>query len=208
MKQSRHGSGFTLIELLVAITILALLAVLSWRGLDSILRARSALSQDMAFTRVLQATFNQIEADLRSAARDVGTKTQLPGVQFFAGEMLLLRYQFSATGAGRWQLVRYNVNEGELQRRAVTVNTWGDLQRWQNTPQAWLSVEPQNLVTNIRTLSWQVLGQQDLTPANTIAQQNVSQAQNMGALTQRLGVRLTLDLNNGERFVRQWGVRE
>jgi hypothetical protein len=129
-------------------------------------------------------------------------------VQFFAGEMLLLRYQFSATGAGRWQLVRYNVNEGELQRRAVTVNTWGDLQRWQNTPQAWLSVEPQNLVTNIRTLSWQVLGQQDLTPANTIAQQNVSQAQNMGALTQRLGVRLTLDLNNGERFVRQWGVRE
>lgn len=208
MKQSRPGTGFTLIELLVAIAILALLAVLSWRGLDSILRARSALSQDMAFARALQATFNQIEADLRSAARDVGTKTQLPGVQFSAEEMLLLRYQFSPTGAGRWQLVRYNVNDGWLQRRAVTVNLRDDLQHWQNSPQAWQSVEPQKLVANIRTLSWQVLEQQGLAPGGSAAVQSVSQAQNMGALTKRLGVRLTLELNNGERFVRQWGVRE
>src|SRR5260363_339284 len=41
-RANRHAraQGFTLIELLVAIAILALVAVLSWRGLDQILRAR------------------------------------------------------------------------------------------------------------------------------------------------------------------------
>jgi general secretion pathway protein J len=208
MQIVRFRQGFTLIELLVAIAILAVVAVLSWRGLDSILRSRDALSQELLLSRGLQGAFNQIQADLRSAARDVGAKTQLPGVQFAEGRMLLLRYQFSTNGAGRWQLVRYALNEGRLQRRAVSVNAWVDLQRWENQPEAWQSVEPQNLVSEVRSLSWQVAGQQGFALADATAAQNASQAQTMGAPSERLGVRLMLELNNGERFVRQWGVRE
>jgi general secretion pathway protein J len=37
---SRRQRGLTLIELLVAISVLAFVAVLGWRGLDSIVRAR------------------------------------------------------------------------------------------------------------------------------------------------------------------------
>ena len=37
--------GLTLIELLVAIGVLAFVAVLGWRGLDAITRARAALMQ-------------------------------------------------------------------------------------------------------------------------------------------------------------------
>jgi general secretion pathway protein J len=40
--RSAAPRGFTLIELLVAITILAIVAVLGWRGLDGIVRARVA----------------------------------------------------------------------------------------------------------------------------------------------------------------------
>ncbi|MEN3295328.1 MAG: ral secretion pathway protein, partial [Burkholderiales bacterium] len=36
--------GFTLVELLIAISVLAMVAVLGWRGLDSIVRARVALN--------------------------------------------------------------------------------------------------------------------------------------------------------------------
>ena len=44
MKQ--RARGFTLIELLVAISILAIVAVLGWRGLDAIVRARVSLNED------------------------------------------------------------------------------------------------------------------------------------------------------------------
>ena len=36
-RSSRRTAGFTLIELLVAVALLAILAVLSWRGLDAVI---------------------------------------------------------------------------------------------------------------------------------------------------------------------------
>lgn len=44
-KRARITSGFTLIELLVAITVMAIVAVLGWRGLDGIVRARLTLNE-------------------------------------------------------------------------------------------------------------------------------------------------------------------
>jgi general secretion pathway protein J len=202
------AKGFTLIELLVAIAILALVAILSWRGLDSILRSREALSQAMQQSRSLQAAFQQLEADLRSVARDVGAQTTLPGVQLAAGQLQLLRYQFGTDRAGRWQLVRYSLDEGQLQRRAVSVNSRVELVRWQSQPEAWSSLEPQTLVSNVRSLSWQVSGQAGFATAEPGAVQRISQAQAMGMHSERVGIQLRLELNTDERFVRQWAVRE
>ncbi len=60
----RGARGFTLIELLVAIAVMALLAIVSWRGLDGMVR-----SQDLTRTRadelmVLQTVLAQWSADL------------------------------------------------------------------------------------------------------------------------------------------------
>jgi len=58
------GHGFTLIELLVALTILSLLALISWRGLDGMVRAQQHTRQHANATLTLQTTLAQWNADL------------------------------------------------------------------------------------------------------------------------------------------------
>ncbi len=60
----RPARGFTLIELLVAIAVMALLALVSWRGLDGMSRATSQnqLRADAVLT--LQTTLAQWSTDL------------------------------------------------------------------------------------------------------------------------------------------------
>jgi general secretion pathway protein J len=64
-RQHTHLSerGLTLIELLVAIGILAFIAVLGWRGLETLIRTRSSLDQELEQTRNLQIIFAQIQND-------------------------------------------------------------------------------------------------------------------------------------------------
>ncbi len=61
-RQSPHG--FTLIELLVAISIMAVMAVLSWRGLDGMTKTQASLQQRADEVLTLQAGLNQWGADL------------------------------------------------------------------------------------------------------------------------------------------------
>ena len=56
--------GFTLIELLVAVSIMALMALLSWRGLDGMTRAQGQLAQRADEVLTLQAGLNQWATDL------------------------------------------------------------------------------------------------------------------------------------------------
>jgi general secretion pathway protein J len=60
----RGPCGFTLIELLVAIAVMALLALVSWRGLDSMSRATTLNQQRADAVLTLQTTLAQWSADL------------------------------------------------------------------------------------------------------------------------------------------------
>jgi len=55
--------GFTLIELLVALTILSLLALISWRGLDGMVRSHHHTRQHAGETLTLQTTLAQWNVD-------------------------------------------------------------------------------------------------------------------------------------------------
>ncbi len=62
-----HGGrarGFTLIELLVACALMAVLALLSWRGLDSILQTRERLTVASDELRSLTLAFSQMDEDV------------------------------------------------------------------------------------------------------------------------------------------------
>ena len=72
------AKGFTLIELLVAISLMALMAVLSWRGLDGISRSQQSLQQRSDELLTLQATLTQWGADLDAMTN----QPDLPGLDW------------------------------------------------------------------------------------------------------------------------------
>jgi general secretion pathway protein J len=60
----RSPRGFTLIELLVAVAVMALLALVSWRGLESMARAQAVNRERGDAVLTLQTTLAQWGADL------------------------------------------------------------------------------------------------------------------------------------------------
>lgn len=60
---ARRDAGFTLLELIVAASILALIAVFSWRGLDALLREREAIASSQESIDAMQRAFARIERD-------------------------------------------------------------------------------------------------------------------------------------------------
>lgn len=108
--------GFTLVELLVAISILAMVAVLGWRGLDGIVRARVALTDQMEVTRGMQLAFAQMQSD----AEHMADAALLDKRAFLlAGEdrLTLVRTSYIENEPMRLQVVSYRVRDGMLTRR-------------------------------------------------------------------------------------------
>jgi general secretion pathway protein J len=113
----RRHRGFTLIELLVAISILAIVAVLGWRGLDGIIRSRTALTNEMAVTRGLQLTFAQIQSDSANLAFGINLNGR-PAIQAADGRLTLVRMAMTENEPTRLQVVSYRVrDDGVLIRR-------------------------------------------------------------------------------------------
>lgn len=69
VRAQRFTQGFTLIELLVAISVLALLAVFAWRGLDQIVRTRETLQQSQQALDAVQRLFANLARDVAVARR-------------------------------------------------------------------------------------------------------------------------------------------
>jgi general secretion pathway protein J len=106
----------TLVELLVAISVLGFVAVLGWRGLDGIVRARIALTSDLEQTRGMQLAFAQLQSD---CAHLVGPSALPNRVPLAAGQgrLTLVRTVFADNQPSRLQVIAYRVRDGVLTRR-------------------------------------------------------------------------------------------
>ena len=111
----RH-KGLTLIELLVAISVLALIAVLGWRGLDSIARSRIALTGDLEQTRGMQLAFAQLQSDCAHLASPAVLPDRMP-LFIEQGRLTLVRTVFADNQPSRLQVVTYRARDGMLTRR-------------------------------------------------------------------------------------------
>jgi general secretion pathway protein J len=63
----RRARGFTLVEVLVALVVLAIVAVLAYRGTAALTSGEAQLAAESARWRTLDAIFTRLEADLRQA---------------------------------------------------------------------------------------------------------------------------------------------
>lgn len=114
----RRSAGFTLIELLVAITILAIVAVLGWRGLDSIVRSRLALNGQLDQTRALQLTFAQLQSDCSHVVNPLNYPNLPEGRSSWIQpqKLILIRSVYYDDQAPAMQFVTYQMRDSSLTR--------------------------------------------------------------------------------------------
>jgi general secretion pathway protein J len=121
-RRGRPSRGFTLIELLIAAALLAVLAVLSWRGLDAVLEARRQIVSASDELRALMVAFAQIDEDLRRSWPVRLQRLQQPSIGFtVAGEQAsatleLLRESTGALEPTTLQRVAWRLREGRIER--------------------------------------------------------------------------------------------
>ncbi|MEX3581940.1 MAG: prepilin-type N-terminal cleavage/methylation domain-containing protein [Burkholderia sp.] len=113
----RDSRGFTLIEMLIAITILAVLALLSWRGLDQVIRGRDLVEAVMEDERTFAQMFDQMRIDARRAVSDDETAGQ-PPVRVVGNALQIVRSFDTPGGPPRIQIVRYLISSGRVVRYA------------------------------------------------------------------------------------------
>ena len=133
--------GFTLIELLIAVTLMAMMAALSWRGLDGMLRAQAQTQQYSDDLFALKAGLAQWGSDLDAVAVEPGT----PSLEWDGRSLRILRRNTAVPGEGlrvvawsrrviegtgqwlRWQ-------SAPLKSRAEARFAWQTAERWAQNP--------------------------------------------------------------------------
>lgn len=115
------GQGFTLIEVLVALTLVATIALIGWRGLEWVSQRRASLDQDDAHLQQVLRLLGQFEADLRAmapsstlsaAARPVLPATMQVKVASNSPDLELSWLRTDAAGGAQWRIVRWRLGNG------------------------------------------------------------------------------------------------
>lgn len=116
--------GFTLVELLVALAAMALLALISWRGLDSMARAQSQHGARDEAVLVLQTALAQWGADLDGATNFGNT----PALDWNGRVLRITRQAVDAQGSPAARVIAWTVG--------ATADGSSSWLRWQSPPLA------------------------------------------------------------------------
>jgi general secretion pathway protein J len=205
----RRNLGFTLIEVLVALGLMALLGLMSWRGLDTLLRTREATQSRTNQVALVQTSLGQWRADLNA-------QMALPSMlgdnsMMWNGSVLRILRRSSNPmadgGDAGMQVVAWTLREG----------FW---RRWQSAPienrteleQAWLMADlwGQNPSTELLQQEvklmplngWQLFYFRDNAWTNPLSSSGVGTADKL--LKSPDAVQLLLQLNAKDKLTLDW----
>ena len=132
MRPAAAQQGFTLIEVLVALTLMALVSLISWRGLDAVQQTGERLDARSEEALALVRALGQIERDLLlHAGQDILPDPVAAAVDNAPGSDRAVRMPAGivwdpeagltlvrSAGDGLWQQLRWHLHEGNLMRAA------------------------------------------------------------------------------------------
>ncbi|GAB4478194.1 MAG: prepilin-type N-terminal cleavage/methylation domain-containing protein [Burkholderiaceae bacterium] len=116
--------GFTLLELLIAISVLSLVSIIAWRGLDTLVATRERLAPEGDDVRALLTAFGQLERDAAHVVNPTLFALATNPVQVrlaTSGQVLEIVRIAPPDGSGALavQQVFYRVDDGALLRQAT-----------------------------------------------------------------------------------------
>jgi general secretion pathway protein J len=117
------SGGFTLLELLVAITVLATVSLIAWRGLDTLVSTRARLEPEVDRVRALLTAFGQLDRDLAQTINPTifAMTTSPVTVTTIGGQAALSITRLAPAepnAPSALQIVGYRVEDGYLIRSA------------------------------------------------------------------------------------------
>ena len=129
----KASKGFTLIEVLVASAILALMALISWRGLDGMFKTQTALQTRSDATQNLQMGMAQWRTDLDNMLVLQGT----PAMEW-DGRVMRITRQHSQDPKAGVQVVAWTLGNGQwtrwqsepLMQNDAWTQAWTQAQIW------------------------------------------------------------------------------
>ncbi|MBV7540111.1 type II secretion system protein J [Acidovorax sp. sic0104] len=206
----RAARGFTLVELLLAIAVMSLLAILSWRGLDGMVRAQEITRQRADEMLVLQSSLGQWGTDL-DALMPIASTTPLD----WDGQVLRMTRRTSAVpdegalvvawtvrgaqGAGQW--VRWQ--SPPVRTRAQWQEAWALAAQWARSPG---DAERRYEMTLMPLMDWQLFYYRGGAWSN--AQSSSGTTSDATAAAVPDGVRLQITLPPGQalsgQLTRDW----
>lgn len=150
------GGGFTLIELLVAISVLGIISVLGWRGLDSIVRTRESLNRELEQARGLQIALAQWQTDCANAV-DAAMLDGHPPLVIDSTRMTLARRVQAEGQPGALQLITWRVRDNALMREeSPPTRDLSQLDPWWQVAQAASAPPGVRLQKGVRSLGVRV----------------------------------------------------
>jgi general secretion pathway protein J len=202
--------GFTLVELLVALVIMALLALLSWRGLDGMTRVQSQTQANTDGVLALQAGLSQWQTDLDAISLQANV-VGVPGLEY-DGKLLRLTRRYVEDGNKgesirvvawsqrvvdnktswlRWQ-------SEPLKTRAELQAAWQQAAAWANEGNA---ADRKREVRVAVIDAWQVFYYRNDTWVSALGNFDVGATAGLNAPTLPDGIRLVLTLTSNQALV-------